>query len=181
MNTTDARPREFPTMRLTSAVAAAAMIASAVAIWQAAQLESSAMIDFIALGITVTGMAVGGAAWAAWSVKRRVRTTAARSLSALASVGVAVAVAAATLFAWAYMDHHGQYARNYGGAGACLSETPYASERAQLAESPSISGDRMKVVPQGGGENRALLFDGTKDGLIPADSHTREVLSRYAC
>ncbi|MFJ8533035.1 hypothetical protein [Streptomyces sp. NPDC093591] len=181
MNTTDARPREFPTMRLTSAVAAAAMIASAAVVWQAARLESSAVIDFIAIAITVTGIAVGGAAWAAWSVKRRVRTTAARSLATLASTGVAVAVAATTLFAWAHTDPHGQYARNYGGAGACLSGTPYASERAQLSESPSVSGDRMKVTPQGAGANEPLLFDGTKDGLTPADSHTREVLSRYAC
>jgi hypothetical protein len=167
----------FPTMRLTCAVAMAAMIVSSVFIWRSARLESSTLIDFVALGITMGGIAAGGAAWAVGAVKHRLRTPAAYLLGAIASVGVVVALSAAPLSAWAYLDPHGAYARNFGGAGACLAGTTYATDQARLS---SGSGNRMEVTPQGT-EDSPLVFTDTKGELKPADNHTRDVISQYAC
>lgn len=178
MDPTDARSSAFPTMRLTCAIAAAAMIVSSVFVWRSARLESGALIDFIALGITMGGIAVAGAAWAVWAVKRRLRTAATRSLGAIASVAAVVALAAVTLSAWAYLDPHGVYAREFGGTGACLAGTPYATDHARFS---SGSGNRMEVTPQDREEGSPLVFADAKGELKPADSHTRDVISKYAC
>lgn len=174
MDTTHTRSASGSPMRLTCAISAAATVIAAVFIWQDARLESGALIDYIALGLTIAAMTAGAAAWASWALTRRLRTAGTRMLGAVVASAAVVAVAATTLSAWAYTDARGAYARHFGGAGACLAHTPYASDRAQLSE-----GDQVKVSPPG--ESTALLFDDTKGDLTPANSHTRRVISEHAC
>ncbi|MFB7999807.1 hypothetical protein ACFC4G_44365 [Streptomyces sp. NPDC056002] len=181
MTTTEDRTSTLPTMRLICALAAVAMVVAAVLVWQGAQLESGALVDFVALGIVMTGLAVGGAAWAAWSVQRRLRTLATRALGSLVSVGVVVAIASLTLSAWAYMDPHGAYAPNYGGADACLSQTPYSTARAQLSTATKANVQQLQVVPQSEGAESTLVFIDRKGKLTPTDTHTLEFISQHSC
>ncbi|NEB78791.1 hypothetical protein G3I40_26760 [Streptomyces sp. SID14478] len=182
MHQTNVRPGAFPTLRVTSALAAAGMITAAVVVWQRAQLDANALIDFIALAIVATAIAVGAAAWATWALKQRIRTAAARSLSSVIAIGVVIAVAAATLSAWAFTDPHGLYARSYGGAGQCLADTPYASDRVHIVHADKAqTGAPLEIRSQDDTKNEALRFEDGKDKLIPADSHTRQTIREHAC
>ncbi|MGB8940602.1 MAG: hypothetical protein WCD21_10250 [Streptomyces sp.] len=176
MDSTNARAGSFRMIRLTCAISAAAMIIAAVFIWRSAQLESGALIDYVALGLTLAAMAVGGAAWATWALTQRLRTTAGRALGTIVAIAAVVGLSATALSAWAYTDVSGAYARNFGGAGACLAETPYASDRAQLS-----NGKQVKVSPQAHEQSPSLLFDDAKGDLTPADSHTRRIISEHSC
>ncbi|MFC9229977.1 hypothetical protein ACFTZI_13595 [Streptomyces decoyicus] len=182
MQTIDARPGMFPTVRLVCCLAAVAMIVSAVIVWRDARLESGALANFIALGITMIGLAAAGAAGAVYAIKRRLHTAAGRSLGALAATVIVVAVASATLSACAYTDPYGTYARHFGSTGQCLAGSPYDSERARFSLKDNPKPDQMRVSPQGNGEGSSLLFDHASKGeMAPADDRTRQIIGEYAC
>lgn len=181
MQTIDSRPGPFPTMRFVCCLAAVAMIVSTVIIWRDARLESGALVNFIALGVTMIGLSAAGAAGAAYAVKRRLRTTAGRSLGALVATVIVVAVAAATLSAWAYADPYGTYARHFGSTGQCLAGSPYDRDRARFSLKGNPKSDQMRVIPQGG-EGSSLLFDHASKGeMTPADDRTDQIIREYAC
>lgn len=178
----------FPTLRITCVLAVVAMAVSSTYIWRGAQTGSGELPNFIALGTTLAAMVVAGVAGAGWAAKRRFRTGVGRAFWAVAGAATVVTVASLALHAWMYANPYGAYARQFGGAGACLTGTAYASDRAHLSlEDPSKKAKRdndewLRVVPAGGGKGSSLIFNiPSKGELTPVDDNTRQVISKSAC
>ncbi|MER8261824.1 MULTISPECIES: hypothetical protein [Streptomyces] len=156
----------------------AAMCAVSVTIANSSYLQASGVLDFVALSVTLTAMAIGFSAWAAWGFARRFRSPAPQLALTFLTVICVIALSGAALAAWAYSDPEANYARKYGGTEQCLEGTPYDIENAELSVEKE---DSLRVTDKHGG-NPALNFDeASKGGLLASDSRTRAVIDSYGC
>lgn len=156
----------------------AAMCAVSVTVANSSYLQSSGVLDFVALSVTLTAMAVGFSAWAAWGFARRFRSPAPQFALTFLAVICVVALSGAALAAWAYSDPEANYARKYGGAEQCLAGTQYDIENAEISVEKE---DGLRVADKHGGSPPLNFDEASKGGLLASDSRTRAVIDSYGC